>query len=245
VVFQNPHSSLNPRKTVETTLERPLKRFTDLDRSDREDRVAELLAQVNLDESYQSRYPHELSGGEKQRVAIARAFSADPAFIVLDEPVSALDVSVQANILNLLSSLRSDYDSSYLFISHDLSVVKHISDRIAVMYLGEIVEVGPKETVFEPPYHPYTRALLSNIPSTDPTEEQDALRLAGDVPSARDPPSGCPFHTRCPQKIGDICEEKHPDLESCASSGENEHRIACHLDVEDMSAELGDGDPDN
>ncbi|WP_137285901.1 dipeptide ABC transporter ATP-binding protein [Halorussus salinisoli] len=228
VVFQNPHASLNPQKTVVEILERPLKQFTDMDAEGRRQRVAELLGQVNLDTSYVGRYPHELSGGEKQRVAIARAFASNPSFVVLDEPVSALDVSIQANILDLLSELQAEYGSSYLFISHDLSVVKHISDRIAVMYLGHVMEVGPTGAVFEPPYHPYTRALLSSVPLADPEEKREPIHLSGDVPNARDPPSGCPFHTRCPQYIGDVCEEEYPTLES--KSGDETHRIACHHD---------------
>ena len=232
IVFQNPHSSLNPKKTAGRTLERPLKKFTDRSKNEREARIVELLEQVGLSEQYISRYPKELSGGEKQRVAIARAFAADPSFVVLDEPVSALDVSVQASILNLLAELQEEYGSSYLFISHDLSVVNYISDRVAVMYLGKIVEVGPTASIFDPPHHPYTRALLSSIPSPDPNDDGERIRLEGDVPSPRDPPSGCPFHTRCPQKIGAVCEDEVPCLES--TGGEETHRISCHLDESSM-----------
>jgi len=236
-VFQNPHSSLNPRHKIQKAIGRPLKIFTDKDKAERKDRTVELLDQVGLSEQYIGRYPHELSGGEKQRVAIARAFAANPAFVVLDEPVSALDVSLQASILNLLEKLRNDFGSSYLFISHDLSVVNHITDRIAVMYLGHLVEVGSTETIFKPPYHPYTRALLSSNPSTDPREDEERILLKGDVPSPRDTPSGCPFHTRCPQKIGEVCETDKPELEGVELSDDETHRIACHLEEEEMSKE--------
>ncbi|KDE58326.2 peptide ABC transporter ATP-binding protein [Halostagnicola sp. A56] len=238
IVFQNPHSSLNPRKRIGNQLNRSLKLLADGDNDERHDRMNELLDQVGLDSNYASRYPHELSGGEKQRVAIARAFAAQPAFIVLDEPVSSLDVSVQATILNLLSTLREEYNSSYLFISHDLSVVKHISDRIAVMYLGEIVEVGSQESIFEPPYHPYTRALLSANPDPDPNQKSDRIRLEGDVPSPRDPPSGCPFHTRCPQYMGEKCKQEEPELETIETDDGETHQIACHLDETELADNL-------
>lgn len=234
IVFQNPDSSLNPSKTIGSLIGRPMKMFTDLDKEKRTERIEDLLDRVELGPQFVSKYPHELSGGEKQRVAIARAFASNPAFIVLDEPVSSLDVSVQAQILELLTMLREEYDSSYLFISHDLSVIKHISDRIAVMYLGHIVEIGSNEAIFEPPYHPYTKVLLSNVLSPDPTTEGERVLLKGDVPSARNPPSGCPFQTRCPQKIGDICEDEHPGLEPTERSMGENHKIACHLDEADM-----------
>jgi len=237
VVFQNPDSSLNPKKNIGEIIERPLKLFTDKDKDERREKVEELLNSVELGPDFVSRNPHELSGGEKQRVAIARAFAANPAFVVLDEPVSALDVSVQASIVNLLEGLRREYGTSFLFISHDLSVVNHISDRIAVMYLGKIAEVGTSEEIFQPPYHPYTRALLSSVPSTDPTEKSSPIHLEGDVPSARDTPNGCPFHTRCPQKIGDICENETPSLETVEGSDGGSHRIACHLDESEMARE--------
>jgi len=239
VVFQNPDSSLNPQKTVFDILARPLTLFTDLDEQARNERIAELLDQVDLGHEMAGKYPHELSGGEIQRVAIARAFAANPSFVVLDESVSALDVSVQASILNLLKTLRRDYDTSYLFISHDLSVMNAIADKVAVMYLGNIVEVGSKQALFEPPYHPYTRALLSSSPTIDPAQDTDRIHLDGDVPSARDPPSGCAFHTRCPQKIGKICEQEDPALEAVESSADENHCIACHLDEEEMQHEIG------
>lgn len=242
IVFQHPDSSLNPRKKVRSVLNRPLELFTDMDADERDDRIGELLAQVDLGPAYASRYPHELSGGEKQRVAIARAFAVNPAFVVLDEPLSALDVSIQASILNLLSSLRKEYGASCLFISHDLSVVNHISDRIAVMYLGQIAEIGSKTAVFEPPYHPYTQALLSSVPSPDPDDDGERIHLSGDVPSARNPPSGCRFHTRCPKKIGAVCEEEEPTLEPVESSSDSTHHIACHLDEDEMAAPVENTD---
>ncbi|ELY37721.1 peptide ABC transporter ATPase [Natronorubrum tibetense GA33] len=247
VVFQNPDSSLNPKKTIYSTLERPLKLFTDLSPEEREDRIIQLLEDVDLGIEFASRYPAELSGGEKQRVAIARAFAANPSFIVLDEPVSALDVSVQASILQLLEELRDEYNTSYLFISHDLSVINYICDRVAIMYLGEIMEVGTKAEIFEPPYHPYTRALLSSIPSTDPSEKMTRIRLDGDVPSPRNPPSGCPFQTRCPQKIGDECEAKHPQLREVDPSEDSQHRVSCLLDKSDMMSDINqkENNPDN
>jgi peptide/nickel transport system ATP-binding protein len=238
IVFQNPESTLDPRKTVYDAISRPLELFTDKNTRERKERVAQLLEQVGLDAGYASRYPHALSGGEIQRVSIARAFAPNPSFVVLDEPVSALDVSVQASILNLLADLREEYGTSYLLISHDLSVVNHISDRIAVMYLGKIVEHGAVKDVFEPPYHPYTRSLLSSIPRHDREDDSDRLHLEGDVPSPREPPQGCSFHSRCPQKIGDICERDNPALESPEPSADDDHRIACHLDVEEMSEPL-------
>lgn len=241
-VFQNPHSSINPKNTVGEAISRPLKLFTDLNQQERNERIEELLDKVGLSIDFAGRYPHELSGGEKQRVAIARAFAANPAFVVLDEPVSALDVSIQASILNLLRTLRNEYGASYLFISHDLSVVNYISDHIAVMYLGNIVEIGSKEAVFEPPYHPYTRALLSANPSPDPNEERERVHLEGDVPSPRNTPSGCPFHTRCPQKIGDICVDETPELESTETGSDKNHHIACHLEEEEMNKELFEPD---
>lgn len=238
IVFQNPHSSLNPRKTIGQILERPLRMFTDADTEARTDRVVELLEQVDLGSEYASRYPHELSGGEKQRVAIARAFAPNPSLIVLDEPVSALDVSVQANILDLLSDLRAEYGTTYMLISHDLSVISAICDRIMVMYLGEIVESGTRDDLFEPPYHPYTRALLSSIPNLDPHKKSDPILLDGDAPSMRDTPNGCSFHTRCPQKIGPVCERSCPTLDSSDEGLDSEHRISCHLNVDEMSKEI-------
>jgi peptide/nickel transport system ATP-binding protein len=227
IIFQDPASSLNPRESVREIIERPIKLFTEQNKEARLDRVDELLNQVNLSLDLKTKQPHELSGGQQQRVAIARAFAANPSLVVLDEPVSSLDVSVQASILNLLDDLREEYNTSYLLISHDMGVIQAICDRLAVMYLGKMIEHGTMSDVFAPPLHPYTRSLLSSIPTLDPHETDNRIRLEGDVPSARDPPTGCSFYTRCPQKIGDICETDEPEL---VASNENGHCLACHLD---------------
>lgn len=197
MVFQNPKGSLDPRIDVENVIAEPLK-ARGWSRSEWKPKVADLIDRVNLSPSYLSRYPHELSGGEAQRVAIARAIALDPRMIVLDEPVSALDVSVQAKILNLLMDLQDDLTLTYLFIAHDLNVVEHIADRVAVMYLGNLMELAPTEALFEAASHPYTETLLSAIPSVDPTEQKERITLSDEVPSPVDPPSGCVFHTRCP-----------------------------------------------
>jgi len=235
IIFQDPASSLNPRDSVREIIERPLKLFTEQNKDDRIDRVDELLGQVNLSFDLKTKYPHELSGGQQQRVAIARAFAAHPSLVVLDEPVSSLDVSVQASILNLLDDLREEYNTSYLLISHDMGVIQAICDRLAVMYLGKIIEHGTMADVFAPPFHPYTRSLLSSIPTLDPHGSSNRIRLEGDVPSAREPPTGCSFHTRCPQKIGDVCETDEPEL---LSSNENGHCLACHLDESEIRKPL-------
>lgn len=231
VVFQNPDSSLNPAHTVYEIVSRPLKLFRgDEVRGRVQEEVTKILESVNLHESYLWRYPSQLSGGEKQRVGIARALAANPRVIICDEPVSALDVSVQATVLNLLKRLQNDYGYSYLFISHDLSVVRYLSHRVLVMYLGHVMEIGPTSDVFEPPYHPYTEALTSAIPLPNPRIEQSQIRLEGSVPSAADPPSGCPFQTRCPRKIGAICEEEFPPLHDAGGG----HMIRCHIPLEEL-----------
>nr|WP_265110429.1 dipeptide ABC transporter ATP-binding protein [Halosolutus halophilus] len=223
-IFQNPFASLNPRLTVNDIVGEALDVHGIADGEERDARIAKILDTVGLKPSHANRYPHEFSGGQRQRIGIARALAVDPDFVVCDEPVSALDVSVQAQILNLLEDLQDEFGLSYLFIAHDLSVVEHIADRIAVMYLGEIVEVGTAEEIFTPPYHPYTHALLSAIPEPDPLWQGDRVILEGSVPSPLDPPSGCKFHTRCPIAQEDCSEwEAHPDLESVSGT----HEIAC------------------
>jgi ATPase components of various ABC-type transport systems, contain duplicated ATPase len=200
-IFQDPFASLNPRLTVGDIVGEPLDIHDIADGAARTERVTDLLETVGLSQRHVHRYPHEFSGGQRQRIGIARALAVDPEVIVCDEPVSALDVSVQAQILNLLADLQAEFGLSYIVIAHDLSVVEHISDRVGVLYLGEFAEVGPTESVFQPPYHPYTEALLSAIPEPDPGWEGDRILLSGEVPSPLSPPSGCRFHTRCPEVI--------------------------------------------
>ena len=230
VIFQNPEATLNPQKTIGETLRRPLERLGLARGREAGRRVLELLRAVHLPEAYAGRHPHELSGGEKQRVAIARAFAADPDVIVCDEPLSALDVSVQAAILNLLVDLQRRSSTAYLFISHDLSVVRYLADRVAVMYMGKLCELGTAADVFAPPYHPYTEALLSAIPLPDPTARQRTIRLEGPVPSPIDPPPGCRFHLRCPRKLGAICEREEPP----AREPRPGHVIHCHITLAEL-----------
>ena len=227
IIFQDPYSSLNPRYTVSEIVGEAM-RLHGLarSRSAAKDRVAQLLERVGLSRNYVNRYPHEFSGGQRQRIGIARALAVEPEFIVCDEAVSALDVSIQAQILNLLAELQSELNLSYLFIAHDLAVVKHISDRIAVMYLGEIVEEAETDELFAHPMHPYTRALLSAIPVPIPRRQRTHIPLKGDVPSPMNPPSGCRFRTRCPLAT-EACAEVHPPLEEVRP----DHRAACiHVD---------------
>ena len=231
VVFQNPDASLNPQLPVGQSVGRPLVLLGNLPKETIEQRVLDLFQAVNLPPDYILRLPHELSGGEKQRVAIARAFAAQPSLVLLDEPISSLDVSVQASLMNLLIRLQQEKGSAYLFISHDLAAVRHLSDWIAVVYLGQLWEVGSAREVFAPPYHPYTEALLSAIPLPDLGLRQERIRLQGSVPSSIDIPSGCRFHTRCPRKIGPICEMEEPPWQNQS----REHRICCHIPLEELS----------
>jgi peptide/nickel transport system ATP-binding protein len=225
VIFQDPFSSLNPRRTVKEIIGRPLEIHGHVSsEAETRDRVVELLNDVGLDEGYLNRYPHEFSGGQKQRIGIARALAVEPDFIVADEPVSALDVSVQAKIINLLMDLQAEYGLTYLLIAHDLNVVQHISDRIGVMYLGELVEVGTVEQVFSPPHHPYTEMLLSSIPRIDDRDRDERIRPQGEPPSPIDPPSGCRFHTRCPHAV-DACSAVDPETVAVG----DDHVIDCHL----------------
>ena len=232
MIFQNPDSTLNPRRSVGEAIARPLQLFGTVAPSEIRNEVVRLLEAVRLGEAYYDRLPRQLSGGEKQRVALARAFSGRPTLVLCDEPLSSLDVSVQAAVMNLLLEFQQKFETTMLFISHDLSVVHQLCDYVAVMYLGQFCEIGPTEAVFAPPYHPYTEALLSAVPIPDPSVERTNIRLSGTVPSALDPPSGCRFHTRCPRKIGPICEREPPPWREITE----EHRIYCHIDIEELRA---------
>ncbi len=227
MIFQDPYASLNPRMTVGSIIAEPLEVHNiGGNRKERQERVQELLKIVGLNPYFINRYPHEFSGGQRQRIGVARALALNPAFIVCDEPISALDVSIQAQIINLLEDLQNDLGLTYLFIAHDLSVVRHISDRIAVMYLGKIVELADRDELYENPMHPYTQALLSAVPIPDPQIEKKRQRiiLEGDVPSPANPPKGCNFCTRCP-RVMDICREKEPAFTDLGDG----HYVACFL----------------
>lgn len=233
MVFQNPDSTMNPSYSVGKQIERPLRRFKTVPPSEIRKEVIRLLRAVKLDEFYYDRLPRQLSGGEKQRVGIARALAGRPDLVLCDEPVSALDVSVQAAVINLLLEIQKEFGTTMIFIAHDLSVVRFFSDYIAVMYLGQIMEIGPADEIYKPPYHPYTEALLSAVPIPDPTADQKKIRLEGSVPSPLNPPSGCRFHTRCPRRDmlpdgGKICEQEVPPWRDAG----NGHRIFCHIPLE-------------
>jgi oligopeptide/dipeptide ABC transporter ATP-binding protein len=224
IIFQDPYSSLNPRRTIQSALEEPLVIHGMGTRKERKARVFHLMEEVGLRPEYATRYPHEFSGGQRQRIGIARALALNPSLIVADEPVSALDVSIRSQVINLLEDLQEKYGLTYIFISHDLSVVEHISDRVAVMYLGKIFEIGPKEEIFDHPVHPYTEALLSAVPTLDPATRRKRIVLEGDVPSPISPPSGCRFHPRCRYRI-DVCSREEPGLKDVGHG----HEAACHV----------------
>ncbi|GKV65889.1 MULTISPECIES: ABC transporter ATP-binding protein [unclassified Sporosarcina] len=226
MIFQDPYASLNPRMTVEELISEPLRTYKV---QNRKERLLKLVDAVGIPKDYLTRYPHEFSGGQRQRIGIARSLALNPKFIVADEPVAALDVSIQAQIINLMKDLQDEFDLTYLFIAHDLSVIEYISDRIAVMYLGGIVELTSSERLYEKPLHPYTQALISAIPIPDPTISRDRIKLFGDIPSPMNPPAGCKFHTRCPL-AQDICKQAIPELREV----EPEHFVACHLVEESL-----------
>ncbi len=239
IVFQDPYSSLNPRMTIRDIVEEGLVVHNLGTREERLARVQDVLEKVGLDPTYINRYPHEFSGGQRQRISVARALILNPRFIVLDEPVSALDVSIQSQIINLLNELKDEFQLTYLFISHDLSVVEYISDRVAVMYLGEIVEMTTSEQLYENPLHPYTKALLSSIPLNSPSEKKERIVLEGDVPSPIHPPSGCRFHPRCPLAMGH-CNQEPPrqlDLDG--------HLVSCYAVEQEFGPGKGTVDADS
>ena len=232
IIFQDPYASLNPRMTVADIIGEPMDIHNlAKNKKERNQKVEDLLERVGLLADHMKRYPHEFSGGQRQRIGVARALAVNPHLIICDEPVSALDVSIQAQVINLMEELQEEFDLTYLFIAHDLSVVKHISDRIAVMYLGKIVELADKKELFDNTLHPYTRSLLSAIPVADPTYEKERIILEGDVPSPVDPPSGCRFHPRCPEAI-DICSEVEPEFKDYGGG----HMSACHVTDQEHEA---------
>jgi oligopeptide transport system ATP-binding protein len=226
IIFQDPYASLNPRMTVGTIIGEALTiHKLAKTRAEFEDRIVELLQLVGLNADHMRRYPHEFSGGQRQRIGIARALAVSPKLIVCDEPVSALDVSVQAQVVNLLADLQDEFHLSYLFIAHDLAVVQHISTRVAVMYLGRIVELAPAEELYENPLHPYTEALLSAVPTPDPTVRRQRINIEGEIPNPIHPPSGCHFHTRCPIRELPLCSTAKPEFKQTTDG----HWVACHL----------------
>ncbi|MBD1221376.1 dipeptide ABC transporter ATP-binding protein [Virgibacillus halodenitrificans] len=225
MIFQDPYASLSPRMKIKDILMEPLTiHFPKMSSSEKQSIVKELLGKCGISEYHLEKYPHEFSGGQRQRIGIARSLILKPELIIADEPVSALDVSIQSQILNLMKDLQEEYELTYLFISHDLSVVEHISDRVGVMYLGSLVEVASKQAIFKEPKHPYTKALLSSIPQPDPKVKREQIVLQGDIPSASNPPAGCKFHTRCPLAM-DICKKEVPQLQQVAE----DQQVACHL----------------
>ncbi|GGA63311.1 ABC transporter ATP-binding protein [Ornithinibacillus halotolerans] len=232
VIFQDPYASLNPRQTVGEILQEAMSIQNTVPKEKQHERIVELLETVGLGAHQMDRYPHEFSGGQRQRIGIARALAVEPQLIICDEAVSALDVSIQAQVINLLKKLQKEYKLTYLFISHDLGVVRHISDRIIVMYLGKIVEIADKKSLFTNPQHPYTKSLLSAIPSIHPEKRRERIILTGDVPSPIDPPQGCRFHTRCPFAT-ERCTREVPELRNVVT--DNGHQAACHY-VEDIEA---------
>jgi peptide/nickel transport system ATP-binding protein len=224
MVFQDPYASLNPMQMVGDIVAEPIKNFKKVSNKDLKDEVMDLLNKVGLPEDAYYKYAHEFSGGQRQRIGIARALALRPKLIIADEPVSALDVSVQSQVLNLLKKLQKEFDLTFLFIAHDLSVVKHMSDRIGVMYLGNIVEIAERNSMYAEPLHPYTQALISAIPMPDPRRKKERIVLEGDVPSPMNPPTGCPFHPRCPAAMAE-CSQVKPALKEVKPG----HRVACHL----------------
>ncbi len=224
IIFQDPYASLNPRKTIEQTITEPMKIFN-IPKNERQKKLKRLLDVVGLSSYHKSRYPHEFSGGQRQRIGIARSLALEPELVICDEPVSALDVSIQAQVINLMEDLQDEFNLTYIFIAHDLSVVHHISDRVAVMYLGELVEIGDVAEVYQNPKHPYTQALLSAVPEVNPNQEKQRIILSGDLPSPANPPQGCKFHTRCPY-AEEICRTQEPKLKKVSSDGQ---LASCHF----------------
>jgi len=241
MIFQDPYASLNPRKRVGTIISDPMRIHGIGDRKERKEKVEDLLRVVGLSPEHYNRFPHEFSGGQRQRIGVARSLALRPKLIVADEPVSALDVSIQAQMVNLLEELQDEFRLTYLFIAHDLGVVRHVSDRIAVMYLGKLVELSPAEELYSRPIMPYTEALLSAVPVPDPAVAQAQMRLEGEVPSAVTPPTGCPFHTRCPRFLGDICVQQTPPWRE-APGGK---KIFCHIPLAELAAAQAGAAPES